>query len=417
MIHFIVNPCAGSSRGIRTFRKLEPELIRYHLSYDVMFTQYPGHASEAAEQFCRTLTAPQIAVLGGDGTMHEVLEGIRAACPAGHAQVSDSAKADASTEYASAEETVPVTLMFLPCGSGNDFARGLHLTKDPAEFARALSIFFSEKTESRSFGHSRTAGKFTGRSCTAGKHSGRTHTSGKYSAASSGSKNPRVPSPSLIRLRYGCGHTQGVSQGFFVSGGMGFDSSVTEAITMSPLKGLANRLHLSTLAYLLLGIRQILTEPQAPARIVVDDRRQLKTDRLFFLSAHKMRCEGGGFPFAPDADPASDSLSVCIFYGMSRPACTWALFLSLFGLHRYKRGVALLNCKKVEVFSKTFRSTHTDGEPLGFTDHVCFTAGEGAGGIRRTASGISTADKSGTSSPRKEDTADIPIDFLLTACE
>lgn len=412
MIHFIVNPRAGSSRGIRTFRKLEPELIRYRMSYDVMFTEYPGHASEEARRLCSLESAPQIAVLGGDGTMHEVLEGIRQghcaanlpADSAGSEKVPEkTVSGKSSCAGGTSEEEVsawhpfpesPVTLMFLPCGSGNDFARGLHLTKDPARFARELSLSFMKKADGDSQSPRRTRLR-------------RAHFKPR-------SYSRDIHSPRRIRLRYGCGHAQGVSQGFFVSGGMGFDSSVTEEISASPLKAFANRLHLSTLAYLLLGIRQIITEPQAPARIVVDDRRQLKTDRLFFLSAHKMHCEGGGFPFAPDADPSSDTLSVCIFYGMSRPACAWALFLSLFGLHRYKRGVALLNCKKVEIFSKTFRSTHTDGEPLGFVNHVCFTAGEGKSIGSKAEKNAFPAHENGQPSHCAEDFKDAAIDFLVT---
>jgi len=310
MIHFIINPTAGSDKGISVWRDLEPELIKYSLSYDVFFTQYPTQATEEATRLLACEEAPVFAILGGDGTLHEVLEALKD------------------------ESSAKATLMYLPCGSGNDFARGLALTKDPMKFAADLAAY------------------------------------------SSSTKKGETPAH-MLALSHGFITIQDEKENFFVSGGIGFDASVTEAIATSPLKPLANRLKLGTLAYLLLGIRQVFTEKSAPARIIVDGKKQLNTDRLFFLSAHNLKYEGGGFPFAPHANPEADEIALCIFYDMGILGCIVGLLASLFGLHKYKKGVALLTCKHVEIFSEKCRTVHTDGESLGYLDHISFSAGKG----------------------------------------
>ncbi len=107
MYHFIVNPAARSGLGKETWKKLEALLKQQGIPYHVYFTRYRSHATKIASQITADGAMHTLIVLGGDGTVNEVIDGI--AC------------------LSSAE------LGYIPLGSSNDLARGLGLPSDPEE--------------------------------------------------------------------------------------------------------------------------------------------------------------------------------------------------------------------------------------------------------------------------------------------
>jgi diacylglycerol kinase family enzyme len=106
MYHFIINPKSSSGRGIRYWWIVKSELDKQQIPYTFIFTKYMGHATELAEQICTENSGiKNIVVLGGDGTLNEVINGI-----------------------ANYKE---VLLGYIPSGSSNDLARSLKIPKDP----------------------------------------------------------------------------------------------------------------------------------------------------------------------------------------------------------------------------------------------------------------------------------------------
>lgn len=106
MYHFIINPKSSSGKGIRYWWTVKNELDQKKISYTPYFTRYPGHATELASEICNSNTGiKNIVVLGGDGTINEVINGI--------------------SNY---DE---VLLGYIPSGSSNDLARSLKIPKDP----------------------------------------------------------------------------------------------------------------------------------------------------------------------------------------------------------------------------------------------------------------------------------------------
>lgn len=106
MYYFIVNPNSRSGRGYKVWKKIEQQLINDSIEYQAYLTMEPGQAREFADELthgCRASLV--IVVVGGDGTMNEVLDGI---CFGG-----------------------TITLGYIPAGSGNDLARSLKLPKSP----------------------------------------------------------------------------------------------------------------------------------------------------------------------------------------------------------------------------------------------------------------------------------------------
>jgi len=116
MYTFIVNPHSRSGKGREIWEKLEPILKERKTEYDVLFTKYQKHAVRLTRELTSDGEEHTLIVLGGDGTINEVLNGIA---------------------YFN-----KITLGYIPTGSSNDFARAHHLPSDPPE---ALNYILAEK--------------------------------------------------------------------------------------------------------------------------------------------------------------------------------------------------------------------------------------------------------------------------------
>ncbi len=108
MYYCIVNPSARSGRGKEIWKDLEKRFKEKELEFRAVFTKGPGHATKLAEDLTTAERDPseyplKIVVLGGDGTLNEVVNGI---CDFDRTLVG-----------------------YIPIGSSNDFARDLDFSK------------------------------------------------------------------------------------------------------------------------------------------------------------------------------------------------------------------------------------------------------------------------------------------------
>ncbi len=119
MLGVIINPLSGKSalRAQRLY--LWKTLQARHIPFDFQVTRYAGHAEEIARTFVEDCGYRRLLVLGGDGTLSEVVNGIM------HAGITD-------------EERKKVTLSIVPRGTGNDYAKYWGLTTD---YKKAIERF------------------------------------------------------------------------------------------------------------------------------------------------------------------------------------------------------------------------------------------------------------------------------------
>lgn len=111
----IVNPAAGKGRLGKDWEAVIAPLLKSKLgSFDHAFTTRPGEASEIVERALAAEKYSTVVVLGGDGTLNEVVNGFM---------------------RASSESRDRVSLGILPFGSGGDFARTIGM---PRRFENAL---------------------------------------------------------------------------------------------------------------------------------------------------------------------------------------------------------------------------------------------------------------------------------------
>lgn len=116
--HIIVNQHSGNGTGKKIALDLEELLLKNKIAYFFYMTQYPGHAIPLMEQVTSFIhhEDDRIWVVGGDGTLHEVITGLK--------------KLDLS-----------IPIGYFPSGTGNDFSRSLGLPKDlKSNFENLLSI-------------------------------------------------------------------------------------------------------------------------------------------------------------------------------------------------------------------------------------------------------------------------------------
>lgn len=112
MLYIIVNPASKSGLGQKRWEAFQEELNRSSVVYEVFFTKKDSGASECVASILKNSLNSKaetiICVLGGDGTINEVVN-----ATAGVTQI---------------------VLAYLPTGSSNDLARALGLTASPKEF-------------------------------------------------------------------------------------------------------------------------------------------------------------------------------------------------------------------------------------------------------------------------------------------
>ncbi|MBE6014151.1 MAG: diacylglycerol kinase family lipid kinase [Lachnospiraceae bacterium] len=105
MYHFIVNPNARTGKGRLIWNKLQTELDAAGIEYSVYFTEHTYHATEIVKSLTYDTILRKIIVVGGDGTMNEVINGI--------------------------VNLDSVILGYIPAGSSNDLARSLGISSNP----------------------------------------------------------------------------------------------------------------------------------------------------------------------------------------------------------------------------------------------------------------------------------------------
>jgi YegS/Rv2252/BmrU family lipid kinase len=72
---FIVNPVSGHKKGVQIFDHIKPLFERKDILCHARITDYAGHASEIVSNF-EIDSFDAIIAIGGDGTMHEVINGL-----------------------------------------------------------------------------------------------------------------------------------------------------------------------------------------------------------------------------------------------------------------------------------------------------------------------------------------------------
>ncbi len=300
MYTFIVNPKARSGLGLEVWNETEEILKERGIQYRVFFTERRNHATKIVQELMEEEPGElTLVILGGDGAVNEVVSGI--------------------TDFSR------VTLGYIPIGSGNDFARGMHLTKD---YKKALEhILNPTKILPINIG-----------------------------VVHFKDKNGRVK-----KRRYA------------VSCGIGYDAGICHQVLISKWKVWLNKIHLGALSYAIVGIERLIKLTPKPMTITFNGKHERSFEKAYFCAAFNTQYEGGGFKFAPDADPTDDRLDVIVVEGISKLRVLLMFPVALFGFHAGFKGIHLYRCRTADVVSEVPLPVHADGEPVFLHREVSFS--------------------------------------------
>lgn len=287
MYIFIINPTAGNGRAKKIHKKLLHDSIHRELNPRYYFTKYSGHAEVIVNQISAEIdghTVKGIVVIGGDGTLHEVVNGLNL-------------------------RHLPIS--FIPAGSGNDFARGMKLSKTPEATLKAI------------------------------KNNGRT-------------------------VDYWLGEfvTGGLQKRRFINCiGFGFDAVVAASANKSRYKKLFNHFFLGSVIYILSLLKQLLFYKPISITVTLDGKEKNFSRCLFFI-VNNHPYIGGGMKINPHAVNNADTYSIIVVDSISK----WkvlALFGTVFsGRHLRFKGVSTFKARDIILKSSTKQPVpmQVDGE-------------------------------------------------------
>ena len=127
----IRNPCSGRGRSRAAWLPLAAQFEAQGLPFRVHETEASGDATRLAHEGWQQ-GYRHFLVVGGDGTVNEVLNGLE---PAVHTAAS-----------------VPPVLAVLPAGTGNDWARTLGMPRQPKDLAACLAAALEGNTRRQDVG-------------------------------------------------------------------------------------------------------------------------------------------------------------------------------------------------------------------------------------------------------------------------
>lgn len=126
--YIIINPTSGRGLGAKTFPKILSHFNNAGIDFEIVFTEFAGHAIFLAEQAALE-NVDQIVCVGGDGTIHEVINGMMRARQKG---------------------CIKTSLAVVAAGTGNDFAASLGV---PTLLEEALHICLKNKLKKIDVGY------------------------------------------------------------------------------------------------------------------------------------------------------------------------------------------------------------------------------------------------------------------------
>jgi diacylglycerol kinase (ATP) len=251
---------------------------------------------------------PHIVSVGGDGTFHEIVNGLR--------------------------DHPHITVSCIPAGSGNDACRGFGIPSSPLKALR--HILQSETKQAIPY----DLGEYA------------VHTNSKHNDVDE----------YVVQ-------TDSKHNGLFTNGvGIGFDGEVARLTNTSGYKKWLNRWKLGGLAYAISALRLMFGFERNTVTLRIDGS-EYTYEKVWLIAVTNIAYYGGGMKINPQADPRDGRLNVCIVHNIS-PLSLLFIFGTVFGgWHpRFKKAVKLLDGRQIDVQTDTKQMTvHADGEIIGTT--------------------------------------------------
>ena len=295
----IVNPNARDGKLGKNFHKIEEELAASGLDQDVFMTEGTGHAIEIASDL-RETDYDLVVAIGGDGTVHEVANGIRG-----------SSK----------------RLGIIPMGNGDDFARAIGI---PLKDLQAAIEILSNGTDYK-------IGGIRAEGLRAPDH-------------------PGIPSPKHYPVTGEPSNEENLVRWSFLE----CDGGVTSSINRMKEEGHFSWIS-GQKKYTFLAIKAILQWKSQMAWIKVDDQPGRKVDLTGLFAMMQAETFGGGYRVAPGMQPFGDSASIVLGFGLTKLQMLSVMGPLEKGRHVGKWGkISMEPCRRFEIKALDSEGNPTD---------------------------------------------------------
>lgn len=297
--YLVINENAGSGTGHKAANRIIKQLQTATIDYTTFYTDHAGHEIEIVQDLAQATLIPWnteleidvfplLVVLGGDGTLHSVLNALRSFDP-------------------------KIPIGYIPCGSGNDFARGVGITRQSEK-----AFFQLLKTEK----------------------------------------------PQEIKLITYAESIQD-EKGLAVNNiGIGLDAAIVNAANTSASKSTLNKFNMGSLAYIFSILKVLFTQKGFPILVEINGKN-LEFDRAFLCTVTKHPYFGGGVPIAPMADPRKPILDFVLVERVNMFKIFWLILLLIQKKHTRSKYYHHFQSSKFRIVSTVPEYVHADGEILG----------------------------------------------------
>lgn len=289
-LEILLNQKAGNGQSLSIWRTIKDYLESNSINYTVHITKKNGDGVRIAQQLANSLESDtRIIVLGGDGTLNQSLNGIKI-----------SNKPDTPIGY-------------IPCGSGNDFSRGIKIRKEKP-------VVLLQKILAMNTPEIIDIGKAT----------------------------------FTDKTRY-----------FVNNIGIGLDAYTVYETNHSKRKNLLNKMKLGTLAYISSLVTVIKNQDSFPLDVTIDGKTK-HFDDAYIVSATNHPYFGGGVAIDPLATPFDQLLDLVVVHKISGIVFV-KLFTKLFtnGSHLNDLNVWHTQVASYRLTSYLPEHGQMDGEELG----------------------------------------------------
>lgn len=339
MYTIITNPASRSGGDQhRILKKLTDTLTSRGILWQVRYTENAGDPERIAAEVTEGCTVDDaLIVIGGDGTINSVVNGVR--------------------------DFSAVRFGFIPAGSANDLAKGLgirDIARDPGQDENIRHIADGAVRRTIDLGeiHVGEAGMEAGMDT-----EDRKTPDGTICTEAPPAAETEAPPAAETDAMPAAG--RGQTRLFAVSAGIGFDAAVCHESDASRARGFFNALHLGALTYGTIALKQLVTAPEARCDIVLDTGTEFHIGKLVFATFMNTPCEGGGYRFAPDAVPDDGQINVSAVGDLSK----FTVLVNFPSAHKgtYYRVPGVYHARGSEIRVQTDLPlwVHTDGEVLG----------------------------------------------------
>lgn len=293
--HIIVNELAGSGNGKKVSTALIKLLNEKSIDFNLYPSQYAGHTVQLAKNLSKSTTIDLtkkkhlLLIIGGDGTLHEAFLGL-------------------------GEEQKHIPLAYIPAGSGNDFAKGLGISKNAAE---ALEQILNSKE------------------------------------------------PKEINILHF--HENILNEtGYAVNNiGIGFDAATVKYANLSTIKKKLNTIKLGSLTYLVSLVIVLFKQKGFPIEIKIDNITKL-FPKAFLVTVNNHPYFGGGIRISPKSSPYDNYIDLIVLQKVSVFKIIFLFILMLNGgRHLNHKDVHYFQGSHIQILSNQLEDVQADGEFLG----------------------------------------------------